>query len=484
MAIGLLAVLLLTAAPSSVTVGVLADPVTLKPHQATDFVSAEVLANVCETLVRFRPGVARPEGVLATTWATADGRTWTFTIREGVRFQDGAPLDSDAVVANFADLTRVRGFRGTAERIGPYAVSITLDRPNTAFLSTLSQPFYALESPRGLSAPGGPPVGTGPFAVGQAKPGLIRLTANPAYWGGPPRVAEVLFRRLSSQEALLQELLAHSVDVTSALDPAGVERVRKSPDLVLEIQKGLNICLLSLNNDRPPFSDRRVRQAIARALDPPRLVAQALAGRGEPVHTPFPPSLFAVPGSDKWARADRSAARRLLAEAGYRDGFLTTLLSVNSPRPYMPDPRGLAAEVRAELASVGIRVELQDVPTWPEYAGRGSRGEYDMALFGWQADTMDPNDFLSALLASESIGGTNRSRYRDAEMDALLKRGRREQDPSVRGAVYKEIEDLFQRDMPFVPLFSVSVFTGYSRALHGLALDPTGLLRFGQVSKD
>jgi peptide/nickel transport system substrate-binding protein len=481
--IGLLSLLLLANPANTVVVGVLADPVTLKPHEATDFVSAQILANVCETLVRFRSGVPRPEGVLATTWATNDGRTWTFTIREGIRFQDGAPLDADAVVANLNDLARVRGFRGKAERIGPYAVSIALERPNAAFLATLSQPFYALESPRSLGQAGAP-VGSGPYRVASTRQGLIELAANPSYWGGAPKIEGVVFRRLGSQEALLKELLSQTIDVTSALDPGGVERIRRNGDLVLEIQKGLNICLLSLNNERPPFNDRRVRQALARAIDPPHLVEQALGGRGEPVHTPLPPSLFAVPTPEKWAHADRSAARRLLAEAGLRDGFHSTLMSVNSPRPYMPDPRSLGSEVQAELGTVGVRVEVQDVPTWAEYAGRGSRGEYDLALFGWQADTMDPNDFLSALLGSESIGGTNRSRYRNGEMDALLKRGRREQDVAVRGAIYKEIEDLFQRDMPFIPLFSVSVFTGYSRSLHGLVLGPTGLLRFERASKD
>jgi ABC-type oligopeptide transport system substrate-binding subunit len=149
----------------------------------------------------------------------------------------------------------------------------------------------------------------------------------------------------------------------------------------------------------------------------------------------------------------------------------------------MPAPRALAERIRLDLAEVSVRARLVEVPTWSEYAARGSHGDYDMAVYGWQADTTDPNDFLSALLSSESIGSTNRSRYRDLSMDALLKRGRRETDPDARLAIYREVESLFQREMPFVPLFEASISTAYSRSVHGLAFSPTGLLRFDKTWK-
>jgi dipeptide transport system substrate-binding protein len=106
-----------------------------------------------------------------------------------------------------------------------------------------------------------------------------------------------------------------------------------------------------------------------------------------------------------------------------------------------------------------------------------------MALFGWQADSTDPNDFLSALLASESIGSTNRSRYRSPEMDALLKRGRMASGVEERRAIYDEAQRLFQRDMPWVPLYHVSVFTAYGRWVQGLTLGPTGVVRYDRAWK-
>jgi dipeptide transport system substrate-binding protein len=104
-------------------------------------------------------------------------------------------------------------------------------------------------------------------------------------------------------------------------------------------------------------------------------------------------------------------------------------------------------------------------------------------VLGWQADTSDPNDFLSALLASESIGATNRSRYRSEAMDALLKQGRRGSDPGERAGSYREAQALFQRDMPWVPLYHVSTFTAYRRVVQGLAVGATGIPRFDKAWK-
>jgi peptide/nickel transport system substrate-binding protein len=230
----LLALAFLAAPADTLVVGILADPPSLAPDRASDFVSAAVIVNVCEPLVRLRPGGSRPEPSLATTWATRDRRTWTFTLREGVRFHDGAPLDADAVVANLENLRWKRGFLGRAERVGPYVVSITLDRPSAALLATLSQPFFSLQSPRQLAAGDESPVGTGPYRLGAARPGLLELLANPDYWGGAPRLKRLVFRRLADEDALAAALLAGEVDVTSALGQDRLATLRRHSEITLD----------------------------------------------------------------------------------------------------------------------------------------------------------------------------------------------------------------------------------------------------------
>jgi len=486
-----LAVALLAAPPAgasqgTLVVGTLAEPVSLEPHLATDVLGAEIVSNICETLVRVRPGSLRPEGVLALTWATRDQRTWTFTLRKGVFFHDGTPFDADAVVGNLEHLRRERAFPGRARRIGPHVVQVTLDRANAALLSTLSQPFYALQSPRRLEGRASEhPVGTGPFGLVSWKPGRVVLEAFQDHWGGAPRLSHVVFQRFADDEALVRALLSGKVDVSSAIDQGRVDELRAREEITLDSQSGLNLAYLALNNARPPFDDARVRLALARALDRSVIVDDVLKGYGEPAYAPLPPALF--PQASR-ARArtrvlDRERARRLLARAGVDDGFETTLDVSREPRPYLPEPLRLGEDVRKALATIGLVVRIREVEGWAKYVELTSRGDFDMALLGWQADTLDPNDFLTALLDSGSIGTTNRSRYRSEEMDRLLKRARMESASQMRGALYRRVYALFQEEMPFVPLYHASVFAARRRGVNGLVTGPTGILSYGKAWK-
>ena len=480
----LLAALLAAAPADTLVVGTLADPVSLEPHRATDLVAAEIVANVCETLVRVRPGSLRPEGVLATTWATPDQRVWTFTLRTGVRFHDGAALDADAVVANLEHLRRVRSFPGRAERVGPSVFQIRLDRANAALLSTLSQPFFAMQSPRRLDGPGSDGlVGTGAFRLTAVRPGRVELRAFEGHWGGTPRLQRVVFQRYADEETLARALASGEADVTSALGPARAVSLRDQPGLTLDSRTGLNLIYLAVNDERPPFDDPRVRRALSRAMDRPALVREMLAGHAEPADTVLPPTLF---GHDTRARElvlDRDAARRLLAAARLPEGFETTLTVSRAPRPYLLEPLRVARRLCEDLARVGLTVRLRETGAWNEHVALTSRGDFDLALLGWQADTLDPNDFLTALLDSGSIGATNRSRYRSGAMDGLLKRARMESAPAARLALYREAQELFQTDMPFVPLYHSSVFTVHRRDVRGLVIGPTGILRFDKAWK-
>ena len=457
---------------------------TLDPHRATDLVSAAIVVNVCETLVRYSPDGTRAEPALATTWATRDARRWTFTLREGVKFHDGTPFDADAVLANLERIGRLRAFPGVADRVGTHVVSITLDRANAALLATLSQPFYAMQSPRAMARGDRFPVGTGPFRVASVRPDGVHLEAHTGYWHGVPRLRRLSFPRLSSDEALVAGLLAGDIDVAPSVGLDRVTRLRRSEDIVVTAQTGGNVAFLSLNNDRAPFGDRRVRVAVAHAFDRAALVGQVLAGHGEPARNPLPPALWGYGRRTPEIDLDRAQARRLLKEAGYPRGFSTSILVADVPRPYNPDPVELVRALADALGEIGIAVRIEHAATWPAFLDRATRGDYAMAVMGWQADTPDPNDFLSVLLGSEFVGTTNRSRYRSPDMDVFLKQGRRGDDHREREAGYLEAQALFQRDMPWVPLFHVSVFNAHRREVRGVDIGPTGPPRYDRAWKN
>lgn len=468
----------LAAAPETLVVGLLADPVSLAPHRATDLVSAGVVVNVCETLVRQRDAGERFEPLLATSWATADARSWTFTLRDGVRFHDGTRFDADAVVANVELLRRERAFPGRARRGGPLLVSIELEAPNAALLATLSQPFFAMQSPRELGAAAGRPVGTGPFAFRDAAPGRVRLAAHSRYWGGRPRLAAIEFRRHADEAALLRALLRGEVDVTQALGHERVESLHDARGLAFDFQVGSNVAFLAPNHERGPFHDVRIRRALALAIDRPALVEHVLGGHGAPARNPLPPGLWGYAPRTRELIRDLSQARRLLREAGFPQGLDTTLLEPPVSRPYLPRPAELTRRIAADLADAGIRARRVTVRDWGEYLERIGRGDFELAVLGWQADTTDPNDFLTALLDSESIPATNRVRYASPQMDALLRRARRRGPAAERLALYREAQELFQRDMPWAPLFHVSSVTVHREEVSGLRVSAAGLVLY------
>jgi ABC-type transport system substrate-binding protein len=311
----------------------------------------------------------------------------------------------------------------------------------------------------------------------------VELAAFDEHWAGSPRVRRLVFRRYSDEGALARALSSGEADVSSAIGPGSAGALRADPAVTLDSQTGLNLIYLAVNNERAPFDDARVRRALSRAIDRAALAREVLGGHAETAHTALPPTLF---GHDTRARElvlDRDAARRLLAAARLPEAFETTLTVSQAPRPYLLDPLRVAARLRDDLAGVGLTVRLREVATWTEQVGLTTRGDFDLALLGWQADTLDPNDFLTALLDSGSIGTTNRSRYRSPAMDGLLKRARMDSAPGTRLTLYRQAQELFQQDMPFVPLYHSSVFTAHRREVRGLVVGPTGILRFDKAWK-
>ncbi len=275
------------------------DSVGLDPAHEDDGESLKICDNIFDTLVQYKRDNTDIEPGLATRWESSpDGLRWTFHLRSGVRFHDGTPADAAAVVFSL-DRQRTMAPPHPFHAIGgPYkywnamnmdkivrdiradgesTVVFTLWKPNAPFLANLAMNFCSVVSPAALKKYGDDffkhPVGSGPFRfVEWVKDDHITLERNPEYWGGAPYLAKVVVRSIPENNTRLQELLQGNVTGMDGINPDIVPAIQKNASLHLLTQPGMNVAYLSMNNDKKPFDDVRVRRAVNLAINKKAIV--------------------------------------------------------------------------------------------------------------------------------------------------------------------------------------------------------------------
>ncbi|MDE3214853.1 MAG: ABC transporter substrate-binding protein [Gemmatimonadota bacterium] len=449
------------------------DPRSLDPALSTDVPTGRAVSYVYEGLTRFTPD-ARLEPALAERWdVSPDGRTYTFHLRAGVRFQDGTPLTARDVVHSFtraldpathggrADpLLPIRGAAAVADGKATVVaglaapddstVVVTLDRPLAIFPKLLAMPVASVLPAGAPAAIGDHPVGTGPWKLVRWKHDDYLLFArNPDYWGGPAESDSLEARIIAEPSTAVAEFEAGNVDVTEIppdempsweADSAKRRRLVSGPSLQL--------VYVAINTTRGPLRDVRVRQAINDAVDTKTILARLLHGQGRVAAGVIPPALGGADTTRAPYPYDPAKARALLAAAGYPAGIDVQLWTGATPVMVR-----VAEAIQAYLDAVGIRtkIEQRDYAT----ASQASRrGETDLFLKDWYADYPDAEDFLDPLLGSQNAGlGGNVSFYRNPSFDALMARARVETDAGRRDALYRSADSLAFADAPMLYLY-------------------------------
>jgi peptide/nickel transport system substrate-binding protein len=453
------------------------DSPTHDPAEATYGESAIVLVNVYDTLVRFKYGSSAIEPALAVAWeAAADRRAMTFTLRDGVRFHDGSACDAAAVVANFErqrDLSHpfhftapgqpparypywgdMFGFVAKTTAVDVRTVRFEFNEPMPPFfLSLLAMVTNSIVSPKALEQGAGyvkrHPVGTGAFVWGCRENEEITLTANPSWWGGKPAI-DRLCSRWSPSSRTRTRLESGQVDGVDNLASKDVPRAKANAKVkVHEVATGLSVCYLAMNNDRKPFDDVRVRQAVALAVDKPRLAAIAYDGLATPIATLVPPGVEGHAGLPDRAR-DVKEARRLLEEAK-AVGTKVTLRYMGNPRPYAPDPGAIAAQLRDDLRDAGLEVELRK-DEWASHLQAMQNGDHELGILGWTPDVPDPDNYLYVL-------PTRARCHRPTTFDFTGRRVPRAGGGRAavvrRGCLYADAQKVAFDDAPMVPLVAM-----------------------------
>jgi peptide/nickel transport system substrate-binding protein len=452
------------------------DPRSLDPALSTDVPTGRAVSYVYEGLTRFTPD-ARLEPALATRWdVSADGRTYTFHLRRGVTFQDGAPFSARDVVHSFTRALDPATRGGRAEPLLPIhgaaafaagkapsiaglvapndsTVVITLDQPLAIFPKLLAMPVASILPANAPVNVGDHPVGTGPWQLVRWKHDDYLLFArNPSYWGGPPLTDSLEARIIAEPSTAVAEFEAGNVDVAE-IPPDEMEswEADSAKRRLLVSGPSLQLVYVAINTTRGPLRDPRVRRAINEAVDTKTILARLVHGQGRLAAGVIPPSLGGADSTRAPYPYDPAAARALLAAAGYPRGISVQLWTGATPIMVR-----VAEAIQAYLDAAGIHTTI--VQRDAASARSASRkGETDLFLKDWYADYPDAEDFLNPLLNGRNVGvGGNVSFYRNPAFDALMAKAGREPDAATRDVLYRSADSLAFADAPMLYLYFYS----------------------------
>lgn len=508
------------ARPKTLTYCLDANPSTLSPALAVSGTDINASADqMFETLTRTRRGGTDLEPALATTWTVEDGgRVFTFTLREGVvfhttdTFRPTRPLNADDVLFSFErqwrprhpfhavargrytlfDVVGLRRSIESIEKVDDRTVRFRLKEPNAlfpAYLSLACTAIYSAEYADHLMAAGTrewidqQPVGTGAFQLVQFRnDSAIRYKAHERYWNGKPAIDNLVFAITPDASVRYQKLKTGECHVMAYPNPADIEALRRHPDIFMSRRMNLDVGFLAFNTMKEPLSSRQVRQAVSLAIDKRAILKAVYLGfAGRPARTPVPPGLWSHDESISGYPYDPEAARRLLSEAGYADGFATTLWALPVNRPYLPSGRQAAQMIQSDLAKVGIEAKIVTYE-WGEYINRVRAGEHEMALLGWVASIADPDDLLRANWSCAAVDmGINPSRRCHPAFDALLDKGRASLERREREKYYRAAQRLWHEHALAVPLAHSIQFTPMRREVVGYMPSPLGRVDFHGV---
>jgi peptide/nickel transport system substrate-binding protein len=471
---------------------------TLDPAKGVSAESLTVIASLFEGLVRYNDDFTGLEPNLAVSWEVSEDRKeWTFHLRKGISFHDGTPFNAHAVVFSFLRqmdpnhpfypenigyATYVFDQVEKVEASDDYTVIISLKRPYTPFLYSLTIPAAGIVSPTAVKRWGEAfeknPVGTGSFRFEKWGSGKqVIVGKNTDYWATPPYLDRVIYEPIKISKDRLLELMIGAIQVMDDVSPEDINRIVRDKNLRLKRIPGLNLSYLAMNTEKKPFDQLKVRKAVNHAINKTNLVKLLYQGLAIPAANPFPPTIWGYNTDVTGYEYNPQKAKTFLKEAGYPNGFQTTLWQMPVPRFYNPKPEKLAELVQANLAAVGIEARIISSHDWKTYLKKGKSGEHELAFFGWGAEYADPDYFLYNLLDKDNAvkgRASNRAFFKHDRLHELLIKAQQISDQKERILLYHEAQVIIHEQAPIVPLAHVEEFLAIRKNVRGIVLDPRG----------
>lgn len=507
------------------------DSVSLDPAIVTDGESFRVTGQCLEPLYQYDHGSTVPVPALAESCEPNEAATeWTCKLRQGVKFHDGTDFNADAVIFNFERWRFTDnpyhfesqvfeyyeymwfGFDDASiitaiEKIDDFTIKFVLSSPLAPFLANLAMDMFAISSPTAIQTYGedyGTPavgcVGTGPFKFVEWVEGdHITVDAYDEYWGGRPKIDRIIWRVIPDDSARYLALKAGDIH---ALEQAVVEDLADAeadPNLYVLTRPALNTAYLAFNYRIVEFQDRKVREAVAHAINKAALVENFYGAYGQVAKTFLPPMVWGYNDAIEDYAYDPDLSKQLLAEAGFPDGLSEvtiaedildadgnvvytagqkiplTLYYMPVTRFYYPSPKEIAEAMAADLANAGFNVTLELAGDWPTYLGLRREGRLvGLYMLGWGGDNGDPDNFLNyffgGLSSADEVKEPDQREgfYANQEVARLLYEAAINPNQAEREAIYKQVEVLLHEDVARIwiahnntPLIFSAKVTGY-----------------------
>jgi peptide/nickel transport system substrate-binding protein len=449
---------------------------TLTPNNAMNKHVFDRLVDTDENF-RLRPG-------LAESWAPVDETTWEFKLRRGVTWHDGTPFTAEDVVATFARVPQVRNSPGSfviytrsvqrLEFVDDHTIRMHTAAPYPLMPNLMAGlPIISRTLPANVDTPefnnGKAAIGTGPYRLVSYSPGSqVIFERNPQWWGAQQPWARVDYRVIANDGSRIAALRAGDVDVIDAVATRDVESLKVNPDLSIASQPALRNIYLYLDQQRDdapgvtgangerlqhsPLRDNRVREALSVAINRPAVVRQVMSGYATPSGQFLAQGVMGYDPQTSAPTFDAGQAQKLLAEAGYPNGFRVVLAGPNNR--YVNDEQILQA-VAQMWTRVGVRTEVQAMPS-NVYFSRSAKGDFPIGLSGWGTGSGEPDSPMVALIATTDAtkgrGTSNRSGYSSPAFDALLDKALVTIDPAAREDFYRQATRVAMQDHAIIPL--------------------------------
>ncbi len=483
---------------------------------STTNASADVLMN---RLVDFDAQAGKLVPSLAQSWSVSpDGLEYTFKLRPGVKFHTTAyftptrELSAEDVRFSFERmLDPANAWHKIAQSGFPHAQSLqlpqlikkietpdaqtvrfTLAHPDSTFLPALSMGFasiYSAEYADKLLKAGTPelmnsqPIGTGPFVFTRfQKDAVVRYKANPDYFAGKPAVDGLIYAITPDANVRLQKLRRNECQIALSPKPLDVDAATKDPALKVAQTPAFMTAFVAINSQHPPLDKPEVRQAINLAFDRDTYLKAVFENSAQAANGIYPATTWGYAKQLPGYAHDPQKARDLLAQAGLKDGFSTTIWTRPTGSVLNPNPSLGAQLLQADLAKVGIKADIR-VIEWGELIRRAKAGEHDLLFMGWAGDNGDPDNFLTPQFSCAAVkSGTNFARYCDKTLDSLISEGKTLSDQDKRSALYQKAQALIQQQAVWLPLAHPTAYALTRKDVQGYQVSPFGRQDFSTVS--